>query len=159
MNPESNNPELTQQPVINSTEPAPIQDTAPSPPITPPQNNPITPLPLAPLGPEKTQSVWRGPRTSFGNVSELLFRIGFASIFLVNSVYAAIRPQDFIDLLSNNPIASATGLAEVMVKIAMVNDLFLSILILSGWRKKHVYMWAGIWLLMVASIKLMNLFT
>lgn len=87
-----------------------------------------------------------------------LFRLGFASIFLVNAVYATLEPQSFIDMLNNNPVASLIGHADFMVKIAMVNDLLLGIFIIGGWRKRLVYAWAGLWLLLVAGLKLMNYF-
>lgn len=90
--------------------------------------------------------------------SHWFFRLGFASIFLVNAVYAAIEPESFTDLLDANQIARLIGHAGLMVKFAMVNDLLLSILIVGGWRKRMVYAWAGAWLLMVAGLKLMNLF-
>jgi hypothetical protein len=85
------------------------------------------------------------------------FRLGFASIFLVNAVYAIFEPDSFAGVLEANPIASAIGFTDFMVKIAIVNDLLLSIFIIGGWRKKEVYAWAGAWLLMVAALKLMNL--
>jgi hypothetical protein len=87
-----------------------------------------------------------------------LFRLGFASIFFVNAIYATVEPESFISLLENNPIASLLGHAEFLVKIAMVNDLLLSVCIIGGWRKHMVYAWAGTWLLIIAGLKLMNLF-
>lgn len=92
-------------------------------------------------------------------LSGQLFRLGFASIFLINSVYAALEPASFTQLLYDNPITNAIGFENAMVKIAMFNDLLLGMLILVGWRKKFTYAWAGVWLLIVAGIKLMNLFT
>ncbi len=86
-----------------------------------------------------------------------LFRLGFASIFLVNAVYATFHPLEFTQLLQANPISNAIGYHDFMVRIAMVNDLLLGIFILGGWRKKFVYAAAGAWLLLVASLKLMNL--
>jgi len=87
-----------------------------------------------------------------------LFRLGFASIFLVNAIVAAIKPHDFISLLSNNVVASLIGHEDVMVKIAMVNDALLGVLILVGWKRNWINAWAGTWLLLVATIKMMNLF-
>lgn len=86
------------------------------------------------------------------------FRLGFASIFFVNAVYAIFEPESFATVLESNPVASAIGMIDFMVKIAIFNDLILAVFIVGGWRKKWVYAWAGAWLLMVAGLKLMNLF-
>ncbi len=88
---------------------------------------------------------------------EWAYRIGFATIFLVNAIYAAIHPEDFVKLLENNIVASKIGFANQMVMFTAVNDLVLGILILTGWKKRLVNAWAGIWLILVAGLKLMNL--
>lgn len=89
--------------------------------------------------------------------SHWLFRLGFASIFFVTAVSAALDPESFTGMLVANPVANAIGFHDIMVKIAMVNDLLLCVLIIGGWRKQLVYAWAGGWLLLVAGLKLMNL--
>lgn len=95
--------------------------------------------------------------TRLESIFAWVFRFGFASIFLVNAVYAAVHPEEFTVMLKNNPITNAIGFTELMLKIAMVNDLLLGILLIVGWRQKLVYAWAGAWLIIVAGIKLMNL--
>lgn len=89
--------------------------------------------------------------------SHWLFRLGFASIFFVTAVSAGLDPESFTGMLVANPVANAIGFHDIMVKIAMVNDLLLCVLIIGGWRKQLVYAWAGAWLLLVAGLKLMNL--
>lgn len=93
----------------------------------------------------------------FDQLAHWLFRLGFASIFLVNAAYAAIHPEDFTSLLKDNFIATMIGHADQLVMITMFNDLFIGTLILVGVWKKYVYAWAGGWLLLVAGLKLMNL--
>lgn len=88
----------------------------------------------------------------------LTFRMGFASIFLINSINAWLQPNDFIKLIENNPIIGLVGHIDLMVALIAVNDLILGILILSGRLKKLVYAWSGVWLLIVAAVKLMFLF-
>lgn len=90
--------------------------------------------------------------------SHWFFRLGFASIFLINAVYATVDPDSFTVMLEKNPIASAIGFTDLMLKIALVNDLLLGVFIIGGWRKQLVYAWAGAWLLLVAGLKMMNLF-
>lgn len=86
-----------------------------------------------------------------------LFRIGFASIFMVNAVYAVFEPESFATVLEQNVVTSAIGMTDLMVKFAIFNDIILSVFILGGWRKQFVYAWAGAWLLLPSGIKLMNL--
>jgi hypothetical protein len=89
--------------------------------------------------------------------SHWFFRLGFASIFFVNALYAVFEPTSFSDVLEQNIIASKIGQIDLLVKFAIINDLLLSIFIVGGWRKQMVYTWAGAWLLMPAGLKLMNL--
>ncbi|MFZ1324081.1 MAG: hypothetical protein WAQ57_02895 [Candidatus Saccharimonadales bacterium] len=89
--------------------------------------------------------------------SHWFFRLGFASIFFVNAIYAVFKPASFASLLEANVIASAIGHTDLMVKFAIINDLLLGIFIVGGWRKQLVYGWAGAWLLLPAGLKLMNL--
>ena len=88
---------------------------------------------------------------------ELVFVLGFSSIFLINSLNAFYSPQDFLKLLLANPITRAIGHYDFMIKLTMVNDLFLGVMLLSKWKKKYVWAWAGVWLLMVAGIKTLYL--
>lgn len=121
--------------------------------------NPFNTEPLAlPVVQTPVQISGKTKPVSATNISKLLFRLGFASIFLVNSLYAALRPSDFTELLYANPLTNSLGYTDTMVKAAMVNDLLLGVLILCGWRKKLVFAWAGVWLLMVTGIKTLNLF-
>ncbi len=89
--------------------------------------------------------------------SHWFFRVGFASIFLVNAIYAVFEPQLFAAVLEENVVASAIGNIDAMVKFAIFNDIILSVFILGGWRKQFVYAWAGAWLLLPAGMKIMNL--
>lgn len=119
---------------------------------------PVQPAPPATELPEESSSIIIWSKMSVTEVlSHWLFRLGFASIFLVNATYAFINPDDFTKLLAENAIAKHIGHADLLVKCASVNDLLIGILILGGWRKKLTYAWAGAWLLIVASLKLMNL--
>lgn len=137
-------PTLTQEPPVIMTAPVTTQAS-----VSLTQQNTVTQAVI-----DKTLS----EDSFFDKLLSWTFRVGFASIFLVNAVYAAIHPNDFISLLQNNPITNAIGFTDFMVKIAMVNDLLLGVFLLGGWRKKYVYAWAGAWLLLVAGLKIINLF-
>jgi hypothetical protein len=50
------------------------------------------------------------------------------------------------------------GHADLLVKFVIFNDLALGLFILVNIQKKITYIWAGTWLLIVAGIKMMNLF-
>lgn len=136
-------------PATPSPTPPVVAAPPPAPPAQPPAASP-SPSPAA-----KKQLV--SPEFLDG-LYNWLFVLGFASIFLINSAYALWQPKSFTDLLYNNPVTNAIGLESLMVKFVVVNDLILGLLILLGKRKKLVYAYAGIWLLIVAGIKLMNLF-
>ena len=105
------------------------------------------------------------PRTSTrienildGKLFGWIFTAGFSSIFLINSLNAALKPNDFIRLIAANPLSRAVGHYGIMTKLILVNDLIIGVLILTGWKKKYVWAWAGIWLLIVAGIKALYIF-
>jgi hypothetical protein len=85
---------------------------------------------------------------------EHLFRYGFASIFLINFVNGIIEPASFTDLLEKNIFVPSFTPTELMVKLASFNDLFVGLLVLSGWRKRWVLAWGGSWFLIVALTKI-----
>ena len=89
----------------------------------------------------------------------LTFRLGFAGVFLINSLTAWLEPAAFSALLSHGPTAlltRAVGLGPLLT-IIMVNDLVLGVLILTGRWKAHVLAWAGVWLLAVTVVKTVSL--
>ena len=86
-----------------------------------------------------------------------LWRAGFASIFLVNSLVAWLEPEDFINLLEANFIGKHLSYIDWMVKLAAVNDLALGLAIVVGKWRRLVYVWAALWLLLVAGLKLSNM--
>ena len=91
--------------------------------------------------------------------AKLFFRAGFASIFLVNAIVAVVTPGDFTKLITGNIIGQY--FPEVVISpmgwFIAFNDLILGILILLNKWKVFVYGWAGIWLLVIAGIKVTNL--
>ena len=179
--------ETSAQPQDIAVQPAPINTTTttsttehvtsgvnsspmhPSPPVpTPPQPVVTEPLDISPrltntytgsqsgINEAPEQQALRGG-SSFDTFLQLIFRVGFASIFLINAVVAALRPEDFLGMLENNIIASRLGYHDLMIKFTMINDLLLGVFLLLGKYKRLVYPWAGAWLITVAGLKLMNL--
>lgn len=90
-------------------------------------------------------------------IAEIIFTVGFASIFIVNGIVAWLNPHDFIVLLTTFPIAAWIGHVELMVVLAGVNDVLLGLLILSRRWKPYVLAYAGAWLALVTLIKLFTL--
>ena len=86
-------------------------------------------------------------------ILEALFILGFASIFLVNFVNGWVDPLSFKKLLIDNVFIPKGVPLNLLVGFASVNDLVVGLLILSGWKKKWVYGWAGAWFLIVAVTK------
>ncbi len=80
---------------------------------------------------------------------DFFFRLGLASIFLANSLTAWISPNEFVELLKNNLMASALANPEFWVRVIGVNDGLLFLLILLGRWRKVIAVWAAIWLITV----------
>ncbi len=90
---------------------------------------------------------------------ELIFRLGFAGVFIVSGFMAYVAPASFIDLLSHEPVATLTrffGL-QTLLGLIFVNDLLLGALLLIGKRTLYVNAWAGLWLFAVTLVKLLSL--
>ena len=141
--------------------PAPVVAPVPVAPPTPPTPQPtIPPAPLpppsAPINPQAppTPAPTIGKSLFWDRLPEWLFFYGFVSIFLINFVNAVVDPKAFTALLVSNPfVPSFLPSAKFLVNVAAVNDLALGLFILSKWKKKWVYAWAGAWLLIVAITK------
>jgi hypothetical protein len=86
-----------------------------------------------------------------------LFRVGFAMVFIINAATALVQPDSFRKLIEGNFISHALGHTQIMLYIIVVNDFFLGLLILSGWKKKYVYAWSGAWLFIVTFMKFTSL--
>ena len=93
------------------------------------------------------------PWLTLDRLLELAFRAGFASIFLINAVNAVVDPDSFKKLLAANILVPQALPLDALVQVAAVNDLLLGIFLLTQWKRKWVYAWAGVWLLIVASVK------
>ena len=109
----------------------------------------------------RANNVWaREPETKRPEaLLNLTFRLGFAGVFLINSLTAWIEPAAFSALLNREPTAlltRAVGLEPLLALIA-VNDLVLGGLILTGRCKTYVLAWAGVWLLAVTVVKMVSL--
>jgi hypothetical protein len=72
------------------------------------------------------------------------FRLGLGSVFIINSLTALIQPDGFRKLIEHNFIAQSVGHYQLQLYIIAVNDMLLGLILLSGFKKKYVYAWAGI---------------
>ena len=86
-----------------------------------------------------------------------VFRLGFASIFLVNSLTALLDPAAFLKLMERSFLRLLPLPLEPMVWLIAVNDLLTGVLVLLGWKRRYVYTWAGVWLLAATWVKLSTL--
>jgi hypothetical protein len=91
---------------------------------------------------------------------ELLFRVGFAGVFLVNAALALLEPAGFETLMRNSSMSAFIGssIAPWLWLIA-VNDVLIGVLILSGRWRNAVLAWSGAWLFAVTLLKLSSLLT
>ncbi len=92
-------------------------------------------------------------------LAKVLFRAGFASIFLANAVVAVVTPEAFKGLITTNIIGQyfPASLIDAMVWFIALNDVFIGVAILSGKWRYFIYIWAGLWLIIIAGIKATNL--
>ena len=109
-----------------------------------------TPLALAAMVPP--QSLEQGPLLA------LLFRVGFAGVFLTNSLVAMVDPGGFVKLMQTSFMGAFIQNFQPFVGMIAVNDFALGLLILSGLWRNYVLAWSGLWLLAVTLIKLSSLF-
>lgn len=79
----------------------------------------------------------------------LLFRLGLSSVFLVNSLTAWLSPDEFVELLKNNPLASAIASPGFWIPVIGINDGLLFLLILSGRWRRVIAAWAALWMVVV----------
>ncbi len=82
-------------------------------------------------------------------MANLLFRIGLSSFFLINSLAAWFAPNEFLELLGGNALASAIAVPQFWVYVIGINDGLLFLLILSGRWNKKIAVWAGLWVFAV----------
>ncbi|MCX7784293.1 MAG: hypothetical protein N2318_11710 [Meiothermus sp.] len=86
-----------------------------------------------------------------------LFRVGFAGVFLVNSLVAVVDPGGFIKLMQGSLMRIFIHDFTPLVWLIAANDLVLGLLILSGRWQNYVLAWSGLWLLAVTLIKISSL--
>lgn len=79
----------------------------------------------------------------------LLFRIGLGFIFLTNSLTAFLSPDEFRELITNNPLSSRLASPNALISFIGINDALLFLLIALGKWRKFVALWAALWLLAV----------
>jgi hypothetical protein len=93
---------------------------------------------------------------------ELVFIVGLAGVFLVNAAVAVVSPSDFTDLIDKSSLADRLHLTgSIWVAGAIfVHDVVVGLAVLATiwipWRglRLAILAWAGLWLLVVAVVKL-----
>jgi len=93
---------------------------------------------------------------------EIVFTLGLAGVFLVNAAVAVVSPSDFTDLIDKSSLAGTfhlTGSTWVAGAI-FVHDVLVGLAVLATlWIPRRglrlaILAWAGLWLLVVAVVKL-----
>jgi hypothetical protein len=104
------------------------------------------------------KSLTRGTANGFEvRVLDLVFRVGFASVFLVNSLVALIEPSGFIELMRHSLIARLIEDFRPLIWLIAINDFLIALLMLWGYQRALVLAWSGKWLSSVTLIKLSSL--
>jgi hypothetical protein len=104
----------------------------------------------------------RAPAPARHRWLEIVFIVGLAGVFLVNAAVAVLSPSDFTDLIDKSSLADAFHLTgSVWVAGAIfVHDVVVGLAVLATiwipWRglRLAILAWAGLWLLLVAVVKL-----
>jgi hypothetical protein len=93
---------------------------------------------------------------------EVLFVIGLAGVFLVNAAVAVVSPSDFTDLIDRSSLAGTLHLTgstwiagaifvhDILIGLAIVATLFIP----RRGIRLAILAWAGLWLFVVAVVKL-----
>jgi hypothetical protein len=90
-------------------------------------------------------------------MTEVIFSIGLASIFFVYAAIAYLQPESIGAAYTSNAIGKAIGHEQLAVETSMFINLFLGVLAcLKSWRMV-VYGLAGIWMIVIAVFKVLNL--
>jgi hypothetical protein len=105
-----------------------------------------------------TKSISRGVSDGFdARVLDLVFRFGFASVFLINSLIAVFEPAGFIKLMQGSVLGQLIHHFTPLVWIIALNDALIAGLIVWGRWRAWILAWSGLWLLIVTLIKLSDL--
>jgi hypothetical protein len=93
-------------------------------------------------------------------VFEVVFLVGLAGVFFVNSAVAAIQPSDFVSLVEDSGIGRWLGLTDAgwIAPVIFVNDLLIGLAVLCAiWARPSaraaILAWAGAWLFIVTAVK------
>jgi uncharacterized membrane protein YphA (DoxX/SURF4 family) len=95
----------------------------------------------------------------FSPLLTLIFRIGFASVFLINAIIAVVDPGGFVKLMQGSLLGGFITDFSPFVWLIGLNDFVIGLLVLSGRWRTWVLAWSGMWLLAVTLIKFSNLLT
>lgn len=90
--------------------------------------------------------------------TQLVFRLGFAGVFLVNALVALLEPSGFEKLMQGSFMGAFINNFTPLIWLIAINDMLLGLLILSDRWQSYVLAWSGLWLLAVSVIKLSSLF-
>jgi hypothetical protein len=92
----------------------------------------------------------------------VLFVVGLAGVFLVNAAVAVVSPSDFTDLIDKSSLAETLHLSGStwIAGAIFVHDVLIGLAVLATiWIPRRgirlaILAWAGLWLLVVAVVKL-----
>jgi len=80
---------------------------------------------------------------------DFIFRLGLSIFFLTNSLAAWFSPDEFLELLKTNLLASAIANPPFWIYVIGINDALLFLFILSGRWRKYIAVWASLWIILV----------
>ncbi|MDX2005189.1 MAG: hypothetical protein SFU83_07915 [Meiothermus sp.] len=97
------------------------------------------------------------PTVNFARLRDVLFRLGFASVFLVNGLTELIDPYAHLYLMQQSVLNYFIADFTALMKFVAFSDLLLAALILFARWNGYLMLCVGLWLLAVTGLRLLSL--
>lgn len=97
------------------------------------------------------------PTVNFARLRDVLFRLGFASVFLVNGLTELIDPYAHLYMMQQSVLNYFIADFTALMKFVAFSDLLLAALILFARWNGYLMLCVGLWLLAVTGLRLLSL--
>jgi hypothetical protein len=97
------------------------------------------------------------PKPAVASPVNWMFVLGLSALFLVNGLTSLLAPSGFIALMKASVLTAWIPDYSQIVQLIALNDLGLGLLLLAYPRSRFIQVWAGLWLLAVALIRVTGL--
>jgi hypothetical protein len=102
-------------------------------------------------------AIENSPGVDTARLRDLIFRLGFASVFLVNGMTELADPYAHVDLMQQSILSYFISDFAALMKFVAWGDLLLATLILFARWNSLLMLWVGVWLLSITALRLVSL--